>query len=136
MLDHFNKLCEWFESETQPVTTSEMRAKMIELAGDDVVYSRKQMKRKLESHYGDDIIISQTDGKSNMVCFKDAAKFIITKSVEEKRNENMTETERIIKTAAKLIKTEIKSETPNQANMYPSKEDMLNFQSSLPTNLE
>ena len=48
----------------------------------------------------------------------------------------MTETERIIKTAAKLIKTEIKSETPNQANMYPSKEDMLNFQSSLPTNLE
>ena len=136
MLGHFNKLCEWFESEMQPVTTSEIQAKMIELAGDGVVYSMKEMKRKLESRCGDDIIISKTDGKSNMVCFKDASKFIITKSVEEKGNENMTETERIIKTAAKLIKTETKSETPNQANIYPSKEDMLNFQSSLPTNLE
>ena len=52
MLGHFNKLCEWFESEMQPVTTSEMQAKMIELAGDGVVYSMKKMKRKLESRYG------------------------------------------------------------------------------------
>lgn len=61
MSDHFERLCQWFESETVPVKTSEMHSKMKELANSDEVYSIKHLKRKLEERYKEDIIISQTE---------------------------------------------------------------------------
>ena len=41
----------WFESEMVPVTTVELHTKMVELAGEDEVYSIKYMTRKLEKQY-------------------------------------------------------------------------------------
>ena len=45
-----------------PVATSELHAKMAELANSEEIYSMKRLKRKLEERYRDDII-SQTEGK-------------------------------------------------------------------------
>ena len=45
-----------------PVATSELHAKMAELANFEEIYSMKRLKRKLEERYRDDII-SQTEGK-------------------------------------------------------------------------
>ena len=64
-----------------PVATSELHAKMAELANFEEIYSMKHLKRKLEEGYKDDII-SQTEGKPNLVCFKDVARFIIENSRE------------------------------------------------------
>ena len=70
-----------------PVATSELHAKMAELANSEDSYSMKHLKRKLEERYRDDIIISQTEGKPNLVCFQDA-RFIIEKSKTENEDAN------------------------------------------------
>ena len=104
MAENFERVYQWFESEMVPVTTSELHAKIAELTNSEEIYSMKHLKRKLEERYRDDIIISQTEGKLNLVCFKDAARFIIEKS--KTKNEDANEGE-VIKTTAKLIKAEI-----------------------------
>ena len=108
MAENFRRVCRWFESEMVPVTTSELHAKMAELANSEEIYSMTHLKRRLEERYRDDIIISQTEGKPNLVCFKDVARFIIEKSKTE------NEGEVIIKTAAKLIKEEIVNQRFNK----------------------
>ena len=117
-----------FESEMVPVKTSEMHSKMKELANSEEVYSMKHLKRKLEEKYKDDIIISQTDGKANLVCFKDVAQFIIKRSKTENKSTN--EGEVIIKTAAKLIKAEIQNQKFNTEE-YPSRHDIESHMDSL-----
>ena len=118
MADNFERVCRWFESERVPVTTSESHSKKAELANSERIYSMKHLKRKLEEKYRDDIIISQTEGKPNLVCFKDVARFIIEKSKTEKEDAN--EREVIIKTAAKLIKAKILNQRYNTED-YPPK---------------
>ena len=108
MVENFEWVCQWFEKEMVPVTTSELHAKMAELANSEEIYSMTHLKRRLEERYRDDIIISQTEGKPNLVCFKDVARFIIEKSKTE------NEGEVIIKTAAKLIKEEIVNQRFNK----------------------
>ena len=85
--DNFERVCRWFESERVPVTTSESHSKKAELANSERIYSMKHLKRKLEEKYRDDIIISQTEGKPNLVCFQDA-RFIIEKSKTENEDAN------------------------------------------------
>ena len=121
MAENFERVCRWFESEVVPVTTSELHAKMVELANSEEIYSMKHLKRKLQERYRDDIIISQTEGKPNLVCFKDVARFIIEKSKTE--NEDANEEEVIIKTAAILIKAEIVNQRFNTED-YPCKYDI------------
>ena len=128
MAENFERVCRWFESEVVPVTTSELHAKMVELANSEEIYSMKHLKRKLEERYRGDIIISQTEGKPNLVCFKDVARFIIEKSKTE--NEDVNKGEVIIKTAAKLIKVEIVNQRFNTKN-YPSKYDIEHHEKGL-----
>ena len=87
----------------------------------------KHLKRKLEEGYRDDII-SQTEGKPNLVCFKDVARFIIEKSKTE--NEDANQGGVMIKTAARLIKAEIVNQRFNTEN-YPSKYDIEHHEKSL-----
>ena len=84
--ENFEWVCQWFEKEMVPVTTSELHAKMAELANSEEIYSMKHLKRKLEERYRD-TIISQTEGKPNLVCFQDA-RFIIEKSKTENEDAN------------------------------------------------
>ena len=77
MTENLERVCRWLESEMVPVTTSELNAKMAELENSQEIYSMKYLKRKLEERYKDHIIISQTEGKPNLVYFKDVARSII-----------------------------------------------------------
>lgn len=131
MAQNFEKLCDFFENEMVPMTTSEMHSKMIDLSdSSEEVYSLKQMKRKLEFRYGTSIIIVENDGKPNVVCFKDAANFIIEKSNKEKDKTDSSECEVIVKTAAKLIKAEIRANKFNTEH-YPSNNDIESHEDSL-----
>lgn len=61
----------------------------------------------------------QIDGKANVVYFEGTAQFIIEKSIKEMKD-NTSECKRIVKMAAKLIKSEIKCNVEE----YPSIEDV------------
>ena len=84
----------WFESEMVLITNVELHAEMVELGGEDEIYSIKHMTRKLEKRYG----------KPNIVCFT----LHHSKIFERTRNAEATKCERLIQTAAKLIKNDIK----------------------------
>ena len=118
MAENFERVCRWFESEMVPVTTSELHVKMAEIANSEEIYSMKHIKRKLEERYKDDTIISQTEGKLNLACFKYVASFIMEKFKTEKEDAN--EEGVIVKTAAQLIKAEIVNQRFNTED-YPSK---------------
>ena len=134
MLHYFEEMYAWFESELVPVTTVEMHAKMVELAGEDEVYSIKHMTRKIEKQYGGDIVISKQDGKPSLVCFRNVADYIIAKSFKDKEIQKLSECERIMQTAANLIKSDIKT-AQFASDYYPSKHDIKNCDDSLPPTL-
>ena len=68
------------------------------------------MKKKLLDRYGDQIIVTEINGKSNVVTFRRTAASILHDFYDKQRMEHAeSETMRIIDTAAKLIKSDIKS---------------------------
>ena len=112
--DYFNKLCSYIEPETEVHSLQELQAKMIEIVGGEneyKVYSTKWLKTKLQQKYGDHVFYSEVNGKSNVVCFRNMANTTINdKWFEDKNSNTDDEAKRIVTTAAKLIKSQIKEE--------------------------
>ena len=82
-------LCEWLEGEGEFYSISELHDKMKELGQSDSVYSPKWLKKKLQMKYGDMIFISEIEGKSDVVCFKESASFLIDDQWYQSRKENI-----------------------------------------------
>ena len=126
MVEHFSVLCNWFENDgdSELYTLAELRHKMIELTGSPNVYSDKRLKQKLELHYGNHIYFAELDGKQNIVCFRNMANYILHRTWYAERKENVEdEAKRIVKAAAKLIRTQLQSITYLK-DIYPSDEDI------------
>ena len=120
----FAKTCEWLEMETDLITVQEFRDKMLEFSDTDDVNECSYLKKLLKDRYGAYIVFSDgTRGSSNIICFQDMANFIINKKFKEKKNDVEGESERIIKTAADLIKAEIR-EMVHDEEHYPTCEDV------------
>ena len=119
VLHHFG------ENTCQQLTVNDLTDKMRDLCGENA-YSSVYMRRKLLDHFGDSVIISELNGKPNVVTFKSKAHAILHSFY--KRNEhgdNESEKMAIIKTASKLILNDIKSiDTVNVKDTYPSAVDM------------
>ena len=102
---------------------------MLEIAGsenEEKVYSMTWLK-KLQTKYKDHLYFSEINGKSKVVCFRHMANTIINeKWYQEKKNDIDDEAARVVETAARLIKSEIK-ETIYNTDMYPSKTDIRDF---------
>ena len=78
------------------------------------------MKRKLQEKYGDHLFISEVCGRKNVVCFKDmATRLMNEKWCEDRDGDVSRESERIVVTAAKLIKAGIR-EMANNTTCYPA----------------
>ena len=75
--DIFNKMCQWVEFQPELYALEELHTKMVELGGRVDVYTKKWMKKKLIEKYKDFIFFTEIDGKSNVVCFKNIASYII-----------------------------------------------------------
>ena len=105
----FEQLCEWLESKSDLLSMSEVHEELVCRSSDpDKVYSIKHLKSKLEVKYGDDLFFSEFDGRSNVLCFKPNANRIINDAWYRNRKETIeSESERIIKTAAKLIMSDV-----------------------------
>jgi len=121
---HFDRLCDWMEGEAELYTITELHSKMIEMAGSETVYGTKWLKTKLKDKYEDHIFFAELNGKSDVVCLKDTASLFINNTWYEAREEDADkDSERIIKTAAKLILSDIRSAKIEKEN-YPTEEEI------------
>ena len=106
----------------------ELHDKMKELANSDEVYTRKWLKTKLKNKYGEEIFFAELQGKTDVVCFRDSAEFIINDKWYENKKENITEeAERIVKQAAKIILGQIRS-TKFNTDTYPLHGEISNIE--------
>ena len=138
-LEIFNELCDYIEMESECYSLKELREKMLEIAGpgnEDKVYSMTWLKKQLQTKYEDQLYFSEINGKSNVVCFRNMGNRIINdKWYQEKKNNIDDEAARVVKTAAKLIKAELR-ETIYNTDIYPSKTEINNFDNFTPSLLK
>ena len=127
----FAEVVRYFEdNQNEQITVSDIVEKMKELTCEDA-YSTVYMKKKLIDHFGDSIIISELDGKANVVTFKTAVHLILnTFYNRQKKNDCESEKTAIIKTAAKLIQSDIKDIGANK-DFYPSSDEIISIESNL-----
>ena len=85
------------------------------------------MKKKLEDIYGDHIFFAEVNGRKNIMCFRTLVNFIENNNWYEKREENIeNEAKRIVMTAAKLIREEIRNINFND-KVFPDPEGIKNL---------
>ena len=87
MLHWFKILCQWLESEAgaESYTLTELHDKMKEISDNSEVYTVKRLKQKLQEHYREFIFFAEVEGRGNVVCFKNMAKYIINENGTQKR---------------------------------------------------
>ena len=109
MLKWFNILVEWLESESgaELYTITELHFKMIEFSDGADVYTIKRLKQKLQELYQEHIFFANVEGRENVVCFKNMAKYIINEKWQSSRDSMEDKAEWIVSTAAKIIRDEI-----------------------------
>ena len=111
--------------ETNPneqVTEYDLINKMAGLC--DEPYCFTHMNKKILDHFGDTVIITELDGKHNVVTFKDKADAILH-SFYHRNNKQDVESEKraLIKTAENLIMSDIKSICDTKEE-YPNPEKL------------
>ena len=110
------------ENDDEQITVGDLVEKMKEYLNDteSEAYGRSHMKTKLLEYFGDKIIITDINGKPNVVTFKTTATAILQEfHAHEDVLDIKEEQENIIKTAAKLIKNDLKS-IPTSSDSYPT----------------
>ena len=113
------------------MTVGTLVLKMEEFCPD--TYSMKYMKTKLKEHFGNEVLITNVHGKADVVTFKTTAAGILDKFYQAPKETNAEpEKLRIIETASKLIKNDIKlSVPPSRPSVYPAAEDISDFGQNL-----
>ena len=122
------QLCQWLDLEagSELYTVAELHAKMVELSAGAEVYTTKRLKQKLQEHYGECVIFAEVEGRDNVVCFRNMAKYIINEQWYLGKKDNIAdEAERIVVTAAKIVRDAIREKQYN-VHAYPTNEDIKN----------
>ena len=121
----FVKVAKFLEdNDDEQITVGDLVEKMEEYLNntDSEAYGRSHMKTKLLEHFGDKIIITDINGKPNVVTFRTTATAILQEFhfLEHQDDLDINEEQmNIIKTAAKLIKNDLKS-IPTSSDSYPT----------------
>ena len=105
----------------EQITITDLCRKMEENLDSDIpTYTEKFMRQKLESHFGDEVIITCIRGKRNVVTFRSAAEKILEQFAKsQKETDSEKEKLRIVKTAAKILLSDIKKVDTSREE-YPS----------------
>jgi hypothetical protein len=91
---------------------------------DSMPYGFTHMKKKIKDHYDDNILITEINGKSNVVTFTTtASKILYDFHQKSDKNDSIGEKMRLIEAAANLIKADIKSIIQSKDN-YPTPGEM------------
>ena len=116
MFNGFEAICAWLEEEGDcDLHKINKPQEQIKLMGCEC-YSNKRLKQKLKEKYRDCLTFSESCGRTDILCFKEFANYVL----QEKKKEEVEETkERIVKAAAKIIKSEIR-EVEKSNEYYPT----------------
>ena len=116
MFNGFEAICAWLEEDDDcNLHTINELQEQIKLMGYKC-YSNKLLKQKLKEKYGDCLTFSESCGRTDILCFKEFANYVL----QEKKKEEVEETkERIVKAAVKIIKSEIR-EVEKSKEYYPT----------------
>jgi len=118
----FDAMCEALleNGDGELYTLDELLNYMTSLTDDPTqVYSSVQLQHLLRERYGNNLFIADKYGRRNVVCFVNEAKRVINDKWYAEREHDMTkECERVVQTAAKLIKASIR-ETLFNTDDYP-----------------
>ena len=121
----FVKVAKFLEdNDNEQITVGDLLEKMEEYLNDteSEAYGRLHMKTKLLEYFGDKIIITDINGKANVVTFRTTATAILQEFHFREHQDDLDINEEqmnIIKTAAKLIKNALKS-IPTSSDSYPT----------------
>ena len=113
------------ENDDEQITINDLIGLMEEKLADTEyeTYSYTYMKKRLQDHFGDKIIQTEINGTANVVTFRTTAKALLQDHYQQMKQDPNEEKIRLVKTAAKLIREDIKDvETTYEA--YPSCEDL------------
>lgn len=124
--DAFKAVTEFLTAnDDEQVTIADLIEKMKEsLTGTDIEpYSFPHMKQELLNYFGDRIIITEINGKQNVVTFQTTASKILHEFHQKSTTNLIDEKKSIIQTAGRLIKQDIKNIVQNR-DFYPTVEDI------------
>ena len=119
----FESICSILEDEMELFTLSEFQAKMEEQH--ENVYSPLMTKKKLQEKYREEINFVSRNGKSDIIILSNISSTLAEAWYNERKVSKADEAERIIKTAAKLIKNAIKNHT-HETDFYSTADDINN----------
>jgi hypothetical protein len=119
-LSAFNELCEQLERSCDKLySLDELHEQMSSSVSGDV-YSKTHLKRKLIERYESRIIFAEICGRKNVICFRDMCSFILSDKWYSDRKTNVhVESERLVRSAAKLIAAQIR-DTTYDCSKYPT----------------
>ena len=112
------------ENDDETLTINDLVERMKAILSDPCdAYSGKYMKSKLLQHFGERIIVTEINGRPNVVTFRTTVNNVIQDLHNQKQQDPQTEKLNIIKAAAKLIREDIKAFQSNN-DYYPSSDDI------------
>ncbi|XP_052771710.1 uncharacterized protein LOC128211218 [Mya arenaria] len=116
----FQMVLQHFESnDTEQLTINDLVVQMELLCGEDA-YRSVYMKKKILDYFGGSVIITELNGKANVVTYKSEAHSILHNFYKRREHgDSESEKNAIIKTAAKLIMNDIRSMEFDKTE-YPS----------------
>jgi len=118
----FQAVVEYLENnDDEQVTINDLISKMKEYLQDTDIepYSFPHMKSELKKHFSDRIIITEINGKQNVVTFHTTASNILHNFHQQTMQDKKDEKTHIIEAAAKFIKQDIK-DLDQTRNTYPT----------------
>ena len=110
------------ENDDAQLIISDLVRKMLEFLNDssENVYSNRYMKDKVENYFGENVIITNVNGRPNVVTLRKTATSILNEFHKQQRNDDPeAEKMNIVDSAAKLIKSDIKLVSTCSEN-YPT----------------
>ena len=131
----FSKLCSFLnDNNDEPMTVSQLNDKMKEFltVKNTDSYSNRYLKTRLKDHFKDYIHISEAEGSSDIVTFREKSSEILRSHFKLTQQDTDEESQKknIIETAARLIKSDVMSNVSSDTGHYPSIH-MLSLDSSL-----
>lgn len=124
----FLKLCVYLErNDEEQLTVSDIVTIMRDYLSEEasVPYGNQYMKEKLKGHFGDSIHISEGEGLHDLVTMREQTSKILRDYFKGVRNGDEESQKRtIINTAAKLLKSDIKTNVPSVTDHYPSSQSL------------
>ncbi len=119
----FMKVCTYLENnDEEQLTITHLRDKMKESLTnpDSEPYGNQYLKKKLREQYQDNVHFTEGEGLHDIVTMREKTSQILRSYFSEREKDEESQKQAIIQTAARLIKSDIKTNVPSVTDQYPS----------------